>query len=76
MIHLNLKNTNVLPAYIILLPVLEVAIQGQMLPVNPIRAVSSNYDRMHCSVSEDFLWVLDEVLGSDGAQSSAYVTLV
>ena len=54
MIHLNLKITNVLPAYIILPPVLEIAIQGQMLPVNPIRTVSNNYDRMHCSVSEDF----------------------
>ena len=54
MIHLNLKNTNNLPAYILLLPVLEIAIQGQMLPVNPIRAASNNYDRMHYSVSEVF----------------------
>ena len=54
MIRLNLKNTNDLPAYIILIPVLEIAIQGQMLPVNPIRDVSINYDRMHCSVSVVF----------------------
>ena len=52
MIHLNLKITNVLSFYIILPPVLEIAIQGQMLPVNPIRAVSIKYERMHCSVSE------------------------